>query len=265
MPDSSRGSASEPTLDTAFASPATKRRYVARLFTTIAGRYDLITRVLSFGLDQRWKARLMELAAIEPRERVLDLACGTGDLAFRAAAAGARVVGLDLAPPMIALARRKPAGARVGWTVGDMAALPVRASTMDVITTAYGLPNVPDLPQALAEIHRVLRPDGRLCALEFNRPEQPAVLAVYLAYLTTVGAALGWLLHRDPDTYRYIPASIRRYPSAGGVRLLLAAAGFDHVRYIPVLGGLMAIHIARKQARGAAVESARIRSGARSG
>jgi demethylmenaquinone methyltransferase/2-methoxy-6-polyprenyl-1,4-benzoquinol methylase len=233
----------------AFATPAAKRRYVGRLFATIAGRYDLITRLLSFGRDQRWKARLIEAARIGPGVQVLDLACGTGDLAFRAAAVGAHTVGLDLTPPMIHLARRKPGADRIGWLVGDMGALPVNAETVDVVTTGYGLRNVPDLPRALAEIHRVLRPGGRLGALDFDRPESPAFRAVYLAYLTLVGSALGWLLHREPDTYRYIPASIRRYPGARGVSALLEAAGFSDVTHIRLLGGLMAIHVARKSPR----------------
>jgi demethylmenaquinone methyltransferase/2-methoxy-6-polyprenyl-1,4-benzoquinol methylase len=232
----------------AFATPTTKRQYVGRLFSTIAGRYDLITRLLSFGRDQRWKARLIDAARIDPGARVLDLACGTGDLAQRAAASAAFVVGLDLTAPMIVRARQKPEAGRIRWLVGDMAALPAAADSFTVVTTGYGLRNVPDLPQALAEIHRVLRPGGRLASLDFDRPESPAVRAVYLAYLTMVGSALGWCLHRDPDTYRYIPASIRRYPGARGVVRLLEAAGFRDIRHLRVLGGLMAIHLASKPA-----------------
>ena len=127
-----------------------------------------------------------------------------------------------------------------------MSALPVRSSAFDVVTTGYGLRNVPELPRALGEIHRALRPGGQLCSLDFNRPESAIVRAVYLSYLTIVGSALGWVLHRDPDTYRYIPASIRRYPGARGVMALMREAGFSDVRHLRVLGGLMAIHIARK-------------------
>ena len=245
-PPVQRADAPSPRLAEAFVTPASKRRYVRRLFGTIADRYDLVTRLLSAGRDQRWKARLIELARIVPGDRVLDLACGTGDLAFRAAAAGGDVFALDLTHRMIAIARRKPGAASVHWWVGDMAALPVAPASMDVITTGYGLRNVPDLRQAIAEMHRVLRPGGRLCALDFNRPESSAVRAVYLAYLTVVGSVLGWVLHRDPETYRYIPASIRRYPGARGVVALLGEAGFSEVTYVPVLGGLMAVHLATK-------------------
>ncbi len=244
-PDNRPVSAPAP-LASAFDSPDTKRRYVSRLFGTIAGRYDLITRLLSYGRDQRWKARLIDEVGVPPGARVLDLACGTGDLAQRAAARGASAIGLDLTPRMIALARQKPDAGFIAWLVGDMGALPVKADVVDVVTTGYGLRNVPDLPRALAEIHRVLRPGGRLASLDFDRPESAPVRGVYLAYLTIVGASLGWLLHRDPDTYRYIPASIRRYPGAKGVVRLLETAGFVDVRHVRLLGGLMAIHVARK-------------------
>ena len=231
-------------LERAFDSPEAKRRHNSRLFTTIAARYDLITRILSFGRDQHWKARLLELADVHPGLQALDLACGTGDLACGAADRGASVLGLDLTPRMIELARARPdaIGARVRWVVGDMTRLPVAPGTIDLVTTGYGLRNVPDLPAALAEIHRVLKPGGRLCALDFNRPESALVRGVYLAYLNIVGGALGWILHRDPETYQYIPASIRRYPGARGVVDLMRAAGFTDVRYVPVFGGFMAIH-----------------------
>jgi len=236
-------------LDTALAAPDSKRRYVRRLFGTIADRYDFITRFLSFGRDRAWKVRLVALAGVRPGERVLDLACGTGDIAFEAAARGARVVGLDITPRMIELARAKPGAGRPlqpQWVVGDMTSLPVLSTSVDVITTGYGLRNVPDLPRALSEIHRVLRPGGRICSLDFNRPDAAWLRTVYLSYLTIVGSTLGWVLHRDPDTYRYIPASIRRYPGAHGVVRLMIAAGFADARHIPVLGGLMAIHLGTK-------------------
>jgi demethylmenaquinone methyltransferase/2-methoxy-6-polyprenyl-1,4-benzoquinol methylase len=233
-------------LDAALAAPETKRRYVRRLFATIADRYDFITRFLSFGRDAAWKRRLIELAAIEPGAAVLDLACGTGDLAFAAAARGARATGLDVTPRMIELARRKPHGDALTWVVGDMTSLPFASGSFDRVTTGYGLRNVPDLPRALAEIHRVLRPGGVACSLDFDRPESSPVRSIYLAHLTVVGATLGWVLHRDPDTYRYIPASIRRYPGARRVAAMMRESGFEEARHLPVLGGLMAIHVARK-------------------
>ena len=234
-------------LKSAFDSPAAKGRYVRRLFATIAPRYDFITRFLSFGRDRHWKLRLLSLGGIASGERVLDLACGTGDIAFEAAKRGAIAVGLDITHGMIQLARRKPSP-RTSWLVGDMTALPVAAATFDVVTTGYGLRNVVDLAAALGEIQRVLVPGGRLCSLDFNRPENAIVRGVYLTHLTVIGSALGWVLHGDPDTYRYIPESIRRYPGAQGVVALMRSAGFANVRHVPLLGGLMSIHIGTKSA-----------------
>jgi demethylmenaquinone methyltransferase/2-methoxy-6-polyprenyl-1,4-benzoquinol methylase len=221
---------------------------VRRLFATIADRYDFITRFLSYGQDARWKRRLIRLARLTPSDRVLDLACGTGDIAFEAVPHARSAVGLDVTHRMIELAARRAGGRRVRFVTGDMAALPLRDGAFDVVTTGYGLRNVPDLDQALREIHRVLAPGGRVLSLDFNRPENALVRVVYLAYLTVVGSALGTALHGDPDTYRYIPESIRRYPGARGVARLMEGHGFAPVRVIPVLGGLMAIHIGEKTA-----------------
>jgi demethylmenaquinone methyltransferase/2-methoxy-6-polyprenyl-1,4-benzoquinol methylase len=229
------------------ATPEGKRRYVRALFATIADRYDFITVALSYGQDQRWKRRLIALAAPPPGARALDLATGTGDIAFGLAAKGVRVVGLDITLRMIQLARRKaavaPAKADVArFLVGDMLALPFPSGSFDIVTTGYGLRNVPSLSTAIDEIGRVLTPGGQVLSLDFNRPMNRAVRSVYLAYLTIVGATLGWILHRDPDTYRYIPASIRQYPGAEAVARLFEARGFTRVRSYPVLGGLMTIH-----------------------
>ena len=108
-----------------------------------------------------------------------------------------------------------------------MCELPLTSASFDLVTTGYGLRNVPDLDRAIDEIARVLKPGGRLLSLDFNRPDNAVVRGVYLSYLTVVGSTLGWVLHRDPDTYRYIPASIRRYPGARGVADRLSSRGFD--------------------------------------
>jgi ubiquinone/menaquinone biosynthesis methyltransferase len=230
----------------AFETEEAKRRYVRGLFATIADRYDLITRVLSYGMDKRWKRRVIRMSAVSPGMRALDLACGTGDIAFALGARGADVTGLDVTYRMVQLARvKRPAGRAVRFLTGDMMALPFAARTFDVVTTGYGIRNVPRIEPALAEIHRVLRPGGMVISLDFNRPDQKLLRHFYLAYLTAVGSALGWVLHRDPDTYRYIAESIRRYPGAHGVARLMEQHGFADCQVEPLLGGLMAINSAR--------------------
>ena len=229
------------------ATPDGKRRYVRTLFATIADRYDLITKVLSYGQDRRWKERLVDLARPASGTIALDLATGTGDIAFLLHDRDVRTIGLDVTLRMIELAKAKRAlAAAPRFLVGDMTALPFSRGSIDMVTTGYGLRNVPDLTTAIDEIYRVLRSGGQVLSLDFNRPSQPLLRSVYLLYLTLVGGMLGWILHRDPDTYRYIPASIRTYPGAEGVAELMRARGFTTVRHYPVLGGLMAIHHALK-------------------
>lgn len=240
-----------PSLPDALATPEGKRRYVRRLFATIADRYDLITVVLSYGRDRAWKRRLVGLSGAQPGTRALDLACGTGDIAFALATRGAHVVGLDVTIRMLELANlktRTPPSlvSRPSFLTGDMMALPVRDASFDLVTAGYGIRNVPQIAPALAEIHRVLLPGGRFLSLDFNKPANRLLRAIYFGYLTVVGSALGWMLHRDPDTYRYIPESIRRYPGASGVARLLEEAGFADCRVVPLLGGLMAINLAAK-------------------
>jgi demethylmenaquinone methyltransferase/2-methoxy-6-polyprenyl-1,4-benzoquinol methylase len=228
------------------ATPEGKRQYVRTLFATIADRYDLITLVLSYGRDRHWKRRLVDLAAPAPGVHALDLATGTGDIALAVRDRGARVVGLDVTRRMIEIAKGKVSTDNPTFLVGDMVALPFAARSFDLVTTGYGLRNVPDLETAIDEIARVLKPGGRALSLDFDRPANGLVRSVYLQYLRIVGGALGWILHRDPDTYGYIPASIRNYPGAAGVAEMMRARGFARVRHYRVLGGLMAIHQAEK-------------------
>ena len=240
-------------LTDAFSSPEQKQRYVRTLFATIADRYDFITVALSFGRDRAWKRRLVREAALRPGDRVIDLACGTGDIAFEASRMTARVIGLDVTRRMIEIAHAKAGRAQAfgaiavpRFTVGDMMSLPFRDAAADAVTTGYGLRNVPELGQALREIARVLRPGGRMLSLDFNRPQWAVIRTAYLAYLTVVGSVLGYALHGDPDTYRYIPESIRRYPGAQGIAALLRECGFREVRIVPILAGFMTLHIATR-------------------
>jgi ubiquinone/menaquinone biosynthesis methyltransferase len=234
-------------LEQAFETPERKRAYVRRLFATIADRYDLITVLLSFGLDKGWKKRLVARREVHPGARVLDLACGTGDISFALAQRGARTVGLDVTFRMLQLATARGSGrAAPRFTAGDMMSLPFEDGQFDVVTSGYGIRNVPRIEPALREIHRVLRPGGLFLALDFNRPANPVLRLVYLSYLTAVGSLLGLVLHRDPDTYRYIPESIRRYPGAPRLCVIARDQGFTSCAWEPVLGGLLAIHVEKK-------------------
>jgi demethylmenaquinone methyltransferase/2-methoxy-6-polyprenyl-1,4-benzoquinol methylase len=148
---------------------------------------------------------------------------------------------------MVELAVGKRAGRGApAFVAGDMMQLPFGAGEFALVTSGYGIRNVPSIEPALREVARVLRPGGCFLALDFNRPGNVFVRAIYLGYLTIAGSALGFVLHRDPDTYRYIPESIRHYPGAARVCELARAAGFSRCEWFPVLGGLMAIHRAVK-------------------
>lgn len=230
----------------AFRTPEAKRRFNRRIFTTIAPRYDLITRVLSYGQDRRWKRRALASAGIRPGHRVLDLAAGTGDLALGAAAQGGRVTAIDLTMGMLEAGRARDASRVVRWVAGDMTALPCRDGVADVVTAGYGLRNVPHLDAAIAEIWRVLARGGRFVSLDFERPASAWQRRAYLGYLSVVGTLLGWALHRDSETYRYIAASLSRYPGAAAVSEMLSRQGFRHVEHQPLLGGLMALHLGVK-------------------
>ena len=230
------------------STPEGKRDYVRALFAKIADRYDLVTVLLSYGQDRRWKRRLVHRALPLTSRRVLDLATGTGDIAHALHRHGVHVIGIDVTPRMIELARAKAPADSPGlaFLVGDMMALPFANETFDLVTTGYGLRNAPDLSTAIDEIHRVLRPGGYLLSLDFDRPNGRLMRAVYLRYLAVVGGVLGFVLHRDSATYRYIPASIRGYPGGPAVAAMLSARGFDLAHHVPVFGGLMAFHHARK-------------------
>lgn len=237
----------------AIATPHGKRDYTRRVFAKIARRYDLVNVLLSFNRDRAWKRRLAARADARPGEVALDLACGTGDIAFSLARDGASVVGLDITPEMIELACARaangavpPARRAARFLLGDMMTLPFRNATFDLVTTGYGIRNVPDIRVSLCEILRVLKPGGRFLSLDFNRPANPLVRHAYLGYLAVVGSVIGWVLHHDADTYRYIPETIRVHPGASELVSLLTSVGFEGARFEPVFGGFMAMHGAFK-------------------
>ena len=219
---------------------------VREMFTRLAWRYDLVNDVMSFGLHRIWKRQTVRTALDGAGGRVLDICCGTGDLCFLAAKMGARrVTGLDFTLPMLTVARRRKGEKqpRVEFAEGDALRLPFPVGSFDAITVAYGLRNVADPAAALAEMLRVLAPGGRAVILDFGKPDNRVAASVYGAFLHTMMPAVGWLFHRDPQTYLYIPASLERYPGQRGVAELMKSAGFANVRYENRLLGTMGINI----------------------
>jgi demethylmenaquinone methyltransferase / 2-methoxy-6-polyprenyl-1,4-benzoquinol methylase len=235
-------------LRAALASTDSKAPYVRRLFHTIADRYDLITVLFSYGRDRRWKERLVTLADVRAGQRALDLAAGhrRHRLRPRGTRRARRRARHHPSHAADCQGQASSGAAAVAFVTGDMMALPFPDEAFDLVTIGYRIRNVPVIEPAIAEIRRVLRPGGLVLSLDFDRPRNAVVRGLYLGYLTVVGSAVGWILHRDPDTYRYIPESIDRYPGAAGVGALLARTGFADSRVIPLLGGLMAINVARK-------------------
>ena len=208
---------------------------VETMFDRIAPVYDVMNRVMTAGLDQRWR-RATVRAVVEPGDRVLDAACGTGDLAIIAAKAGADVTGLDFSEPMLERARRKSAD--VEWIRGDLLALPFDDDSFDAATVGFGVRNVADLPGSIAELRRVLRPGGRLGILEITRPRGP-LRFFYSLWFDRIVPLLGKVLPGG-EAYTYLPASVRRFP--GPDDLAAQMAGFRDVDYRLFAGGIVALH-----------------------
>jgi demethylmenaquinone methyltransferase/2-methoxy-6-polyprenyl-1,4-benzoquinol methylase len=213
---------------------------VERMFDRIAPVYDLMNRVMTAGLDQRWRKATVR-AVVQPGDRVLDAACGTGDLAVIAAKAGGNVTGLDFSERMLERARRKAPD--LEWVRGDMLALPFPDGSFDAATVGFGVRNVADLPGALRELQRVLRPGGRLGVLEITRPRGP-LRVFYSLWFDRIVPVLGKVLPGG-EAYTYLPASVRRFP--GPDDLAAQMAGFTDVDYRLFAGGIVALHTAVKQ------------------
>jgi demethylmenaquinone methyltransferase/2-methoxy-6-polyprenyl-1,4-benzoquinol methylase len=211
---------------------------VRSMFDRIAPVYDLMNRVMTVGLDQRWR-RLTVRAVVSPGDRVLDGCCGTGDLAVAARKAGAgEVVGLDFSERMLERARRKEPG--IEWVQGDLLQLPFEDGWFDAATVGFGVRNVADLERGLAELRRVLRPGGRVGILEITRPRGPLKLFYKLWFDVLIPLA-GRILPGG-KAYTYLPASVRRFPGPDDLSALLRAQGFGEVAYRRLGGGIVALH-----------------------
>jgi len=226
---------------------------IAGMFDAIAPRYDLLNRLLSAGLDARWRARARGTLGLSGTETLLDICSGTGDVALAAASAvrGARrVVGVDFAGEMLRLARRKlpPRGlaARVAFAQGDATALPVAAGTFDAATVAFGIRNVQQPDAAFAEVYRALRPGGRFAILEFGTPRLPVIRPLYLWYFRQVLPRVGRALSGHASAYAYLPESVERFPSPAHVVASLEHVGFRDVRADPLTFGVVYLYSAQK-------------------
>jgi demethylmenaquinone methyltransferase/2-methoxy-6-polyprenyl-1,4-benzoquinol methylase len=211
---------------------------VRSMFDRIAPVYDVMNRVMTAGLDVRWR-RVAAEAAVRPGDRVLDAACGTGDLALADLRAGAgRVTGLDFSARMLARARRKSAA--VEWVQGDLLALPFADGTFDAATVGFGVRNVADLELGLRELRRVLRPGGRLAILEITQPRGP-LRPFFSLWFDRVVPLLGRLLPGG-SAYTYLPASVKRFPPAEQLATLLGECGFAGVSYRLLGWSIIAVH-----------------------
>jgi demethylmenaquinone methyltransferase/2-methoxy-6-polyprenyl-1,4-benzoquinol methylase len=210
---------------------------VRTMFDRIAPVYDVMNRLMTAGLDLRWR-RLAAAAVVRSGDRVLDAACGTGDFAVADMRAGAaHVVGVDFSPRMLERARRKAPA--VEWVQADMLALPFPDGSFDAATVGFGVRNT-DLEGALRELRRVLRPAGRLAVLEITRP-RGLLRPFYALWFDRLVPLLGRVLPGG-EAYAYLPASVKRFPGAGELAQLMTAAGFDDVRFRRLAGSIVALH-----------------------
>ena len=237
-------------------TPAAERTAdgVRRMFDRVAPRYDLANTVFSLGQDRAWRQAAALAAGLVDGQSAVDVACGTGALTgeLAASAPGARVLGVDFSWEMVRRAPRAPdpPGHPVGvprtppaaYLVGDALRLPLRDSSVDVVTIAFGLRNLPEPGRGLLEFRRVLRPGGRLVVCEFSQPVVPVLRGVYRRYLTRLMPVAARRLTSDPEAYQYLARSIGAWPDQAGLAAWLQQAGFTQVAWRDLSGGIVALH-----------------------
>lgn len=226
-------------------TPGEKTRRVGQVFSSVARRYDMMNDLMSGGLHRRWKDRFV--ARVKPRtsEQILDMAGGTGDIAFRMAKLGAHVTVSDINPDMLAVGmeRAKERGIEnLSWKQENAEDLSFADRSFDAYTIAFGIRNVTDIPAALKQAHRVLKYGGRFFCLEFSTSEWPGFADVYALWADKVIPRIGKAVARDEASYRYLVESIRRFPKPEQFRQMIANAGFAQTKAEPILGGLVCIH-----------------------
>jgi len=225
---------------------------VREMFGQIAPRYDLLNRLLSAGIDQRWRKKTVRLVPPEGSAPILDLCTGTGDLALayaQAAAGRAAVIAADFCRPMLVRGAQKsrPLGAAVAYVEADALRLPFADNTFQIVSVAFGLRNLVDTDAGLVEMTRVLRPGGRLAVLEFSLPRRQPLKAVYGWYFHRVLPRIGQALARNRlDAYNYLPNSVREFPSGSELVARMAAAGLAEVWHRPLTFGVATLYVGRK-------------------
>ena len=226
-------------------SPDEKTRRVGRVFSSVARRYDVMNDLMSAGLHRRWKDRFVDRVKPRPAERILDMAGGTGDVAFRMARRGAQVTVADINPDMLAVGMERAAVrglVGLAWKQETAESLSFDDSSFDAFTIAFGIRNVTDIPAALKEAHRVLKRGGRFFCLEFSTSDWPGFANIYEAYASRLIPRIGKAVAGDEESYRYLVESIRRFPRPGQFRQMIADAGFGQTKVETIFGGLVCIH-----------------------
>jgi demethylmenaquinone methyltransferase/2-methoxy-6-polyprenyl-1,4-benzoquinol methylase len=225
------------------------------MFDAIARRYDFLNHFLSAGLDTRWRARAIREIALPSNAQVVDLCTGTGDLAIASvrAQARARVVGVDFAAAMLAVGRDKlraqALDRRISLVRGDATRIPVTDGWADAATIGFGIRNVAQPEQALAELARVLKPGGRLAILEFGEPRIPGIRALYNWYFRAVLPQLGRVVSKHQSAYSYLPASVGTFPRPAAFAATISSHGFRDVRAVPLSLGIVYLYVATREAR----------------
>jgi demethylmenaquinone methyltransferase/2-methoxy-6-polyprenyl-1,4-benzoquinol methylase len=222
--------------------------YVQAMFGRIANRYNLMNRLMTFGQDKRWRRFVVQQAKLTRGGKLLDLATGTGDIAFEAlkAVPNLQTVGADFALPMMHVGQSLSLGERVGWTGADALQLPFPDNTFDAVTSGYLVRNVIDIPRTLSEQLRVLKPGGRIVILDSSPPPNNLLRPFILLHLKFVIPLLGRLISSDPTAYQYLPESTQAFKTPEELATLMRQAGLSNVQFRTFMFGTMAVHWGEK-------------------